>query len=165
MAKLPKAVQAQVERVNELTKPKDETTDELEVNEEEVPAETEEEEVEVVEEETETLGDEPEPQKPTDNSREEYWEQRLKTVQGMHDADRRRAKEEAEKLSARVKELESSLKQAKKAAKPEFDLSDILSQDELELHDKDTIDLVRRSAAKAAKVAAEEVLEEVSDRS
>lgn len=155
MAKLPKAVQEAAKRANEIVEglkkeaEGEETTEEV-VTETPAPEEPK------LEPET----------KPVEKVKDEdYWNHRLKTVEGIA---RAQARKDAEKeFKSQIEQLQQQIAELKKAqqsaAPAQFDLSGFLSDKEIEdLNlDKDHLKVISRIAQKASQDAVERAVEQL----
>lgn len=155
MAKLPKAVQEAAKRANEIVEGLKKDA-EGEETAEEVVTETPAPEEPKLESET----------KPVEKVKDEdYWNHRLKTVEGIA---RAQARKDAEKeFKSQIEQLQQQIAELKKAqqsaAPAQFDLSGFLSDKEIEdLNlDKDHLKVISRIAQKASQDAVERAVEQL----
>lgn len=92
--------------------------------------------------------------KPTKDA--SYWEHRFKTAQGMYDAEKTRQKTIITSLESRLSELETKLRDTEKQVPITIDLKKYLTEEQIEHYGKESLEAVVKTAKQAA--------EEVSDR-
>lgn len=81
------------------------------------------------------------PEKSTD-----YWEHRIKTLQGIFDAEKRKAADKVSNLESEIIALKQQLKETERKIPREYDLRKYLSEQEIELHGEDHLKTVFKMA-------------------
>lgn len=151
MAKLPKAVQAAAKRANDIIEQNNKQGETEDTNSDvttlDPPKENEPEKA-----------SEAVPVKAVDKEGDpDYWERRFKSAQGMFDAHKQKLNSEVDSLKQQVEALTEQLSQAKKAEPKKLD---IISEEDRNTFDEDTLSLIERAAIKAAQLAKEEARED-----
>ncbi len=95
----------------------------------------------------------------------EYWEHRLKTLQGIHEADKSRSRSETQTLKDELKKLTDKLSETIKAVPVEYDIRKYFSEQEIETQGEDNIRALLRAAAKLTREqTAQAVEKEVAEK-
>jgi len=163
MAKLPKAVQAAAKRANDILEQQNKPTPEVEAEvdvEVDTAPETEVEVVDVSNTNEKVETPKPQPVKQEKEQDADYWERRFKSAQGIFDSEKQRLNETVDSLESKVQELTAQLREVKKSQPPKLS---VISDEDRESFDEDTLKLIERSALKAAQMAREEAEENLRE--
>lgn len=153
MAKLPKAIQDEIERAEAIEKAMAEPPTSPPV--EDIPVDVE------AAQDANTLAPEPEAQpapSPDDDPNSETWQHRYRVLQGKYDRD-------VPTLHARVQELEAQLRQMAQQAESQPPVASVpasdATQEEIDTYGEDLVNLMRRVAAAEAQRKQAETLDRV----